>query len=99
MSIFGPPDKDPLLQDDPLAPSADDQHSFSEESSGAGEEGPDTSRLLVQSMADAQNGKLDGLNRALARGWSLERVDLNPEGTLAFVLRRPHASDGPDTGR
>jgi hypothetical protein len=93
MNVFGPREKDPLLQDDPLAPSSDPrtaaEDSTPKESPPAeSEDETADSRLLLGSMTDAQEGKLTTLNRALANGWTLERVELRPADTLAFVLHR-----------
>lgn len=94
MNVFGPPETDPLLQDDPFPPLSDNQSSADADPPGPSRPKPEneaaaSSKLLLGSMADAQEGNLSALNRALANGWILERVEFRPAKTLAIVLRRP----------
>jgi hypothetical protein len=103
-SIFGSRDEDPLLQDDPFAPSPGGESSsssgdpVSESDAQAADEQPNTprteekTRRLLYTREEATGGELAELNRALAGHWRLSRVKLRDDGRIAFVLAAESSS-------
>jgi hypothetical protein len=97
MGLFGSRDDDPLLQNDPLAPSADESPTEGEEASSDPDRasaqrrdrpGRVETRTLAYTEEEATDGALADLNRALIRHWRLTRVQLREDGQLLFRLRR-----------
>ena len=103
MDLFGSRDDDPLLQNDPLAPSADESSTDGEEAAPdpdrasaqrRDQPGRGETRTLAYTQEEATDGALADLNRALIRNWRLTRVQLREDGHLLFRLRHdPGASD------
>jgi hypothetical protein len=93
MTLFGSRDEDPLLKNDPLAPSEPKDGDADGATEGTEEKAP-ASRRVEYSVAEAATGPLRTLNRAFGQGWRLARVDRDGD-RLIFTLRR---ADGPSAG-
>ncbi|PQJ35513.1 hypothetical protein BSZ35_13675 [Salinibacter sp. 10B] len=97
MSLFGPPENDPLLQNDLFAsphiredPEPDDSTTQQSPSPRTGETSSPSRR--IRSTASSRDEDLRILTRALADEWILKCVEFHPEGILEFVLHRPTAT-------
>jgi hypothetical protein len=105
MSLFGSRENDPLLQDDPFAPSDEDPPADAEDEAGAGaseadassvDEPAPTTRKMTYTRQEARAGDLTELNRALDREWRLASIRLEDDNALQLTLRRSRS--GPDAG-
>jgi hypothetical protein len=105
MSLFGSRENDPLLQDDPFAPSDEDPPADAEDETGADASGGDaspvdepapTTRTITYTRQEARAGDLTELNRALDREWRLDSIRLEGDNALQLTLRRTQG--GPDAG-
>jgi len=101
MGLFGSRDDDPLLQDDPFAPSSSDPPSRDDEAStDPGRTSPQrheepeqaSTRTIEYTQEEVTEGALDDLNQALVQDWRLTRIQMQEDGQFVFRLQR---STGP----
>jgi len=91
MSLFGSRENDPLLQDDPFAPS-EGEPSASDAGNRASSRDEEGKRVLVRGVDEAEAGTLSALNTAFDQGWRLEKVVHREEtADLLFWLRQRSA--------
>lgn len=106
MGLFGSRDDDPLLQDDPFAPSSDESSAHDDgaatETDPAAPQRRDGSdhtdtRTIAYTQEEATDGALADLNQALVQDWRLDRVQLGDDGQLVFCLQRDTRASGEES--